>query len=138
MIVDDVIFNKVASIERCLKRIRDEYEGKEPMFHSNITIQDSIVLNLQRACESAIDLANYVVKKRKLGVPQNSRDGFDLLNQAGVISSNLSERLKKMTGFRNMAVHEYSALNLGIVEAIIKENLNDFLEFTSNVIKSDP
>lgn len=30
-----------------------------------------------------------------------------------------------------------TALNLGIVESIIKENLNDFLEFTSTVIKSD-
>lgn len=133
---DDVILNKVAAIERCLSRIREEYVGKKDIFKKNFTVQDSIVLNLQRACESAIDLANYEVKKRKLGIPQNSRDGFDLLCEAGIINSDLSERLKRMIGFRNMAVHDYSALNLDIVESIVREHLNDFSDFTSSIIKS--
>ena len=95
------------------------------------------MLNLQRACESAIDLANYEVRKRKLGIPQSSREGFDLLCNASIIPSDLSERLKRMIGFRNLAVHEYSALSLEIVESIVKENLNDFLAFTSIIIRSN-
>ena len=47
--MDDVIINKIASIERCLARIEQEYRGFEQEFASNHTKQDSVILNLQRA-----------------------------------------------------------------------------------------
>jgi hypothetical protein len=55
--VDDVPLNKVAIIERCLARIKEEYYGYEDELEVNLTRQDSIVLNLQRTCEAAISLA---------------------------------------------------------------------------------
>lgn len=45
--VDDVIVNKVATIERCLARVREEYGGDERNLRDNLTRQDSIILNLQ-------------------------------------------------------------------------------------------
>ena len=56
--MDDVIVNKVSVIERCLKRIREEYQGDAEEFKRNFTKQDSVILNLQRLCEAAIDIAN--------------------------------------------------------------------------------
>ncbi|ALA57269.1 hypothetical protein NITMOv2_0834 [Nitrospira moscoviensis] len=73
---DDVILSKAASIERCLRRIEEEYAGDQRNLVANQTKQDAIILNLQRACETAIDLAMYVVSQRKLGVPQDSRDAL--------------------------------------------------------------
>ncbi len=52
--MDDVLLNKAAIIERCLKRIAEEYTGHEHELATNFTRQDAIVLNLQRACEAAI------------------------------------------------------------------------------------
>jgi uncharacterized protein YutE (UPF0331/DUF86 family) len=60
------------------------------------------VLNLQRACETAIDLAMCVVSQRKLGVPQDSRDAFALLQTAGILPADLATRMQKMVGFRNV------------------------------------
>lgn len=54
--VTDVRLNKVAIIERCLLRIDQEYYGHEEELETNFTRQDSIILNLQRVCEAAIDL----------------------------------------------------------------------------------
>lgn len=45
--VDDVIVNKVATIERCLARVREEYGSDERNLRDNLTRQDSIILNLQ-------------------------------------------------------------------------------------------
>jgi hypothetical protein len=53
---DDVVLNKIAVIERCLLRIREEYLGHEMELATNFTRQDSIILNLLRACEAAIDI----------------------------------------------------------------------------------
>jgi len=39
-----------------------------------ITRQDSIILNLQRACEASIDAAMHLVRVKRLGIPQESRD----------------------------------------------------------------
>ena len=52
----DVILNKAQIIERCLRSVKEEYEDS-PVNLQNITKQDSIILNLQRACEAAMDMA---------------------------------------------------------------------------------
>lgn len=133
---DDVILNKAASIERCLQRIVEEYAGNQQNLIANQTKQDAIVLNLQRACETAIDLAMYVVSQRKLGVPQDSRDAFALLQTAGMLPSGLVQRMQRMVGFRNVAIHEYTRLNLEVVHSIITKQLDDFRIFSSTIVKA--
>ena len=135
---EDVILNKATSIERCLQRIREEYAGDYNNLFTNQTKQDAIVLNLQRACETAIDLAMYVVNQRRLGVPQESRDAFTLLQTAGILLPDLATRMQKMVGFRNVAVHEYTRLNLDVVRAIITKQLDDFRTFSSTIVKAFP
>jgi len=135
---DDVILNKAATIERCLQRVLNEYAGDKQNLVANQTKQDSIILNLQRVCESAIDLAMYVVSQRKLGVPQDSRDAFTLLQTSGIIPTDLATRMQHMVGFRNVAVHEYARLNLDVVHAIVTKQLDDFRTFSSTMVKAFP
>jgi len=40
-----------------------------------------------------------------------------------------------MVGFRNIAIHEYSALNLEIVGSIIENRLIDILDFSQIILK---
>jgi uncharacterized protein YutE (UPF0331/DUF86 family) len=129
----DVILNKVSIIERCIKRIHDEYENN-PNHLKNYTKQDSIILNLQRACEASIDLAMHIVAEKKLGLPQNSRDAFSFLEEEGILSSSLSQKMKAMVGFRNIAVHDYQELNLVILQKILDEHLVDFKEYTKTIL----
>ena len=125
---NDVILNKTQIIKRCLKRINEEYQGDIQNLH-NYTKQDSVILNLQRACEAAIDLAMHIVAEKSLGIPQTSRQAFDLLCENNIIENELAEKLKKMVGFRNIAVHDYQAVNLKILQKIIEHHLEDFKEF---------
>ena len=133
---DDVVLNKATSIERCLQRILEEYAGDKQNLVANQTKQDAIVLNLQRACEASIDLAMYVISQRRLGVPQDSRDAFTLLQIAGILSADLATRMQRMVGFRNVAVHEYTRLNFDVVHAIITKQLDDFRTFSSTIVKA--
>ena len=126
---DNVIISKCESIERCIRRIREDYAGFESEFHTNYTRQDAILLNLQRACEQTIDLANYLVRQKRLGPPRTSRDALDLLEKAEVIDLALGDALRGMVGFRNIAVHNYQKINLTIVESIINHHLGDFEKF---------
>lgn len=133
---DDVLINKAAAIERAVRRVCEEYADDTRNLRDNQTRQDAIVLNLQRACESSIDAAMHLVRARRLGIPQETREAFGLLEQAQVIDAALADRLKKMVGFRNVAIHDYQRLNLDVVERIVLDHLDDFRAFARILLGS--
>ncbi|MDK2805168.1 MAG: hypothetical protein PWQ94_332 [Thermoanaerobacterium sp.] len=132
--MSDVVINKTEIIERCINRIKEEYEGN-PMNLKNYTKQDSILLNIQRACEACIDLAMHVVAEKSFGIPQNSRDAFELLRKNGVIDDALEKKLKSMVGFRNIAVHNYQLIDLKVVQDLIENGLNDLIVFSKIILQ---
>ena len=134
---DDVLLNKCEIVERCLKRIQEDYEGHESELSDDFMRQDAILLNIQRMCEASIDLAMHVVRVRALGLPRESRGAFELLKSAQLMDAELADKMMKMVGFRNLAVHNYQANNLEIVHAIINQHLNDFRVLTRWAITYD-
>lgn len=132
--MNDVILNKTTTIERCVSRIHEVYAGN-PQNLKDFTKQDSIILNIQRACEASIDLAMHIVSERKLGVPKASPEGFKLLYEAGIIDASLAKVLMNMVGFRNIAVHDYQALELEILQAILEKHIDDFKDFTKVMLQ---
>jgi len=132
--VNDVLYNKISIIERCLIRIKEVYDNN-PENLKDYTKQDSIILNIQRAVEACIDISMHIVSKKKLGIPQNSRDAFEVLNVNGIINDSLLNKIKGMIGFRNIAVHNYQKLNLEVLEKVIENHLGDFEEFVAAVNK---
>jgi len=133
---DDVVLNKAGIIERCLARVREVHAGDDANLLSDPTRQDSIVLNLQRACEASIDLAMHLVRKKRLGLPQETREAFQLLEEAGLLPPELARAMRAMVGFRSVAVHSYRELDLEIVRSIVRERLGDFEAFSSHVVRT--
>src|SRR5699024_171399 len=113
--MSDVVINKVTTIERCIKRTNEENDSN-PVSLDALTKQDSIILNIQRACEASIDLAMHLVSEHKLGIPKTSREAFEILQKSNIIELNLAQSLMNMVGFRNIAIHDYQALNLDILQ----------------------
>ena len=130
---DDVLLNKAAVIERCVARAREEYAT----FATDFTRQDAAILNIQRACEAALDMGQHLIRREKLGVPQSARDVFALLAQGGWIDAPLADGLKRMVGFRNIAVHDYQSLQLPIAVSIITIHLDEFLQYSQAVLLRD-
>lgn len=134
---DDVLINKAAAIERCVARVREEYASDPTTFATNFTRQDAAILNIQRACEAALDMGQHLIRREKLGVPQSARDVFVLLAQGGWIGTALADGLKRMVGFRNIAVHDYQALQLPIMVSIIEKHLDEFLHYSRALLLRD-
>ena len=132
---NDVVYNKIETIERCIYRIKEVYDNNFDNLN-DYTKQDSIILNIQRACEACIDLSMHLVSSKKLGIPQNSRDSFDVLNKNELLSDDLTKKLKAMVGFRNIAVHNYQAVNIEIIRDVIEKHLEDFSDFVYEINKS--
>ena len=129
----DIVINKVTTIERCIVRIKETYVNHNKNL-TNLDNQDIIVLNIQKACQASIDLAMHICMEQKLGAPVSSADAFNRLFTANILSSDITDRMQKMVGFRNVAVHEYQSLNLNILRSIVEHHLTDFTDYTKKIL----
>ena len=134
---DDVLINKAATIERCVARAREKYAADPEGFAHNFSQQDAAILNIQRACEAALDMGLHIIRRERLGVTQSARDTFTLLAQAHWLTPAVAEQMKRMVGFRNVAVHDYQSLQLPITLNILTLHLDDFLVFSRQMLLHD-
>jgi len=133
--VNDVIINKIQSIQRCVNRAREEYGTDVDRFDTDYTRQDAAVLNVLRACEQTIDLANHIVRLYKLGIPTSSAESLELLQRKSIIDVTLSRKLKKMVNFRNIVIHQYQQMDLEIVKSVIISGLDDLVFFSDKILQ---
>jgi uncharacterized protein YutE (UPF0331/DUF86 family) len=132
-VIEDVTAQKITSVQRCVARAREALAAAGTEFRTNHNLQDAAILNVIRACDTSIDLANMLIRRGRFGIPTESRDSFAILMREQIIAPELGDRLKKMVGFRNLAVHQYRELDMAIVAAVIRENLDDVVSFAQQV-----
>jgi uncharacterized protein YutE (UPF0331/DUF86 family) len=129
-----VIDQKLESLFRCLSRIKAKFPADVSLLTSDFDLQDIVSLNLSRAVQLTVDIGGHIVSVSDFHSPETMGQTFDVLAQNNVVSHDLAARLKKSVGFRNIAVHNYDAINWHIVHSIIKDHLGDFAEFAKAVI----
>lgn len=133
MIDRDVILEKINSVQRCLGTIL-KVTGNDEEKLDDVFIQDVVVLNLQRAVQLCIDMASHLVASLKWGLPSSLKDFFVILQHNNVLDPELTEKMGKMVGFRNTAVHDYQELNINILKSIVRDHLSDFEKFYVKVL----
>ena len=132
--MERVVLSKIESIERCVKRIDELYNLNEEL-EDKYMLEDAITLNIQRACQQAIDLAMYLWSKLALGLPKESRESFKILNKAKLLSNEITVKMEKMVGFRNVAIHQYQDLERETVFYIADKGKEDFLIYSREVLE---
>ncbi len=95
--------------------------------------QDIFVLNLQRAVQAAIDIAHTVIKTEELDIPQAYREAFILLHAKQIVSEEVADKMQRMCGFRNIAIHAYNKLDLNILKSILTKDLPDLESFYQEI-----
>ncbi len=129
----EVVEQKLESLRRCLRRIETKCPTDAATLVSDIDLQDIISLNLSRAVQISVDIGAHLIAGMDAPPPDTMGQTFDLLAQEGILNKELANRLKKAVGFRNIAVHNYEAINWEIVHSIAKHHLADFSEFAKAI-----
>ena len=133
MVDPDIIYEKTAIIQRCLKRIQ-EVTDLDPRKLDDIDVQEIFILNLLRVVQTAIDLAAHIIADEGLGLPGSLREHFRLLKDAGVMSGNIAEKMEAMVGFRNIAVHEYQNISVDMLKSILEHGLIDLETYYKSIL----
>ena len=128
-----VIHQKLESLRRCLARIRSKEPISLGLLQKDYDLQDIVSLNLTRAVQMAVDIGAHMVSAQMQAAPATMGETFDQLGRMGVISAELALQLKKSVGFRNVAVHNYNAVNWAIVFSILQGHLQDFDAFAKAI-----
>ena len=131
--VHDLIASKIESLQRCLDRIVLKRPASLADFENDIDVQDIVVLNLERAIQLSVDMAMVILSEENAPVPATMAEAFEELARRNIISEDLSVRMKKATGFRNLVVHAYHTIDWAIVWSIINDRLDEFRQFSKAV-----
>lgn len=127
----ELLAKRLAFIETCLRELRT-YARLE-VLETDLKEQRYVEHTLQLAIQAALDVASHVVSEDRLGEPRTNRELFDLLARHQALEVGLSKRLSAMAGFRNVLVHGYTDVDLGIVRDVVLNRLVDLEDFISAV-----
>lgn len=130
----NLIEQKLESLRRCVHRVAEKCPKDADSLAKDYDAQDILALNLTRAVQLCVDIGAHLVAGTQLPAPDTMGQTFEILMQAGILNAELADRMKKAVGFRNLAIHQYDAINWVIVHAIARYRLADFEDFARAVV----
>ena len=126
-----LVAKRLAFVETCLRELRSL--ARPALIETDVRERRFVEHTLQLAIQAALDVASHVVADERLGEPETRAELFTLLERAGWLSADLSGRLARMTGMRNVLVHGYTAVDLGLVRDVVENHLGDLDEFVAAI-----
>ena len=132
--MDQVILaEKIESLRRCIQRIEDKKPDNINLLIQDLDLQDILVINLTRAVQLCVDIGSHIISTANKPSPQTMGEVLTTVYELTAISLDTREQLKKAIGFRNIAVHNYEAINWEIVYAICHNSLQNFRRFAQEI-----
>lgn len=132
----DVILAKLESLNRCVNRLKEKRPPALADLQNDADRQDIIAINLERAVQMCVDIGAHLISDAQERAPNTMADTFETLCRMKVLNEACAERLKRAVGFRNLAVHQYQAINWTRVHEIVWNGLDVFSEFARAVLEA--
>lgn len=127
----DLVAKKLAEVETYVRELRTL--ARLDRLATDLKEQRFVCHTLQLAVQAVLDVASHIVSDERLGEPINLQGLFELLARGGWIESDRVPSLQRMAGFRNLLVHEYGRIDLGIVSDVVENRLGDLEAFAAAV-----
>ena len=129
----EVVRSKLASLQRCVDRIKATCPKTLVELERDIDAQDIVTLNLSRAVQLSVDISSHILATSQLPAPQTMGESFVNMERLGLLDADLATHLRKSVGFRNIAVINYAVINWEVVYSIVTERLDDFTAFAKAI-----
>ncbi|HEY3493334.1 MAG TPA: DUF86 domain-containing protein [Polyangiaceae bacterium] len=127
----DLLAKRLALIETLVRELRTLARPSE--IANDVREERFVEHTLQLAVQAAIDTASHVVSDGRLGEPATNQELFALLARGGWLEPALAKRMGQAAGFRNVLVHGYASVDLGIVRHVLEHGLDDLLAFVEAI-----
>jgi len=129
----ETVERRLLKLEQYLRRLRELSKVSLEEYINDQVLQDSAERNLQLAAQVCIDIGSHVIADRGYRAPYSYGDIFSVLMEEGLLPKELAGTMRKITGFRNILVHDYLEIDPQIVYTSLKK-IEDFKKFAEYVI----
>ena len=118
---------------KALKSIKNEYSLNDIL--SDKVDEWGLRYGLLESIQIIIDIACHIVAENNLATPKNYSECITILAANNYITKDLSNKLKRMTGLRNLLVHDYGIIDPAKLYEYL-DHLNDINDFIYAVRES--
>jgi uncharacterized protein YutE (UPF0331/DUF86 family) len=128
------ITNKIIQLDEYLKILKQIGKTDKDAFIKDNILIGSAKYYLQVSIEVCLDVASHIIASERFRAPKDYADSFSVLNEAGIISSDLCNKLRQMAKFRNRLVHLYGEIDNEYIYEFLKSDLDDITQFKKTII----
>ena len=132
----DRLTDRLETLKRYVGYLKGYQKISLQQLHEDHTLQGAICHYFQLAIECMLDTGELLVIQKGLPRPKDGRDVFEILGDAGVLPKKFAFKIAPIAGFRNIIVHEYLKVDMGIVHERLQKDLKDFDTFARHIAKN--
>lgn len=127
--------SRLSALEGYLAELRSFRDVSREQFIREPALHHLAERYLHLACEAVLDIAQHVIADKGFAQATSYRNSVEVLEEEGIIDQDLSERLQRWMGFRNILVHLYLEIDHGRVYDAIQEDLGDLEAFAASMAR---
>ena len=98
-------------------------------------MRSAIERNLQLALECSLEIGEIIIAAQGLRKPETYREVIEILGEHGILPKLFAKRFAKAAGLRNILVHQYADLDLGLLARLLKKDVGDFNIYARHVAR---
>ena len=125
MVDKDLVLTKAGNVKKHLRRVEKKAKTDLKTFLEDLDRQEIIAFNLEVAVQNCIDIAAHIIGAEGLGVPGSTAEMFYLLEENDYLNSEITEKMIKAVGLRNLIAHEYGKIDLNQIYEISRNDYKD-------------
>lgn len=135
MVSFEKVIYKFQQLDEYLSLLKKISRTPQETFLKDKILIGSAKYYLQVSIECCLDVANHIIASEKFRAPRDYADSFMVIQEEGIISSELGDKLRQMAKFRNRIVHLYGEIDDSYVYKYLQDDIKDTEEFKSIIVK---
>ena len=135
MVDKDLVLAKAGNVKKHLRRIEKKADTDLKTFLDDLDRQEIISFNLELAVQNCIDIAAHIIGEEGLGVPGSTAEMFYLMEENDYLNSEITEKMIKAVGLRNLIAHEYGKIDLKQIYKVSRNDYKDLNIYLSAIFK---
>lgn len=129
----DVVHERLVAIRELLTDLGEVGAVSAADLEGDRMLRHAVERILSQVVELAVSVNSHVAATELGKAPGSYGESFDVLRAAGVLPTELSERLRRSVGLRNVLAHEYVRIDLAIVAGAVTAAQPDYAEYVQHV-----
>jgi len=131
----ELIVGKLSLMRENVEHLRKLAGLQKERFMQDPILRAAAERLLHISIETVIDIGNHIISAKRLRKPERYTDIPLILKEARILNPETADKILNMVKFRHILVHLYTRVDVEKVYETLRNNLNDFHQFESEIIQ---